>query len=80
MLGDVGINVQQMQDVNLDINPIVQNDNMADDQVPDDDDHMDIDVMENRVTAPRSAPGHCHLRSVGQYGQLAQSYWACCVS
>jgi hypothetical protein len=31
VLGDVGINMQQMQDVNLDINPVALNGNAVED-------------------------------------------------
>lgn len=47
MLGDVGINMQQMQDVNLDINPVALNGNAAEDQGLEVDDQMDIEAMED---------------------------------
>lgn len=49
MLGDVGINVQQMQDINLDINPIVQNNNMAKNMEDEGVVQMEVEEVENWV-------------------------------
>jgi hypothetical protein len=54
VLGDAGINVQLMQEINMEINPDGQNNNMVVDQAPDNDgldnaEQMELDVAENWV-------------------------------
>lgn len=49
VLGDVGINVQQMQDINLDINPIIQNNNMAKNMEDEGVVQMEVEEVENWV-------------------------------
>lgn len=49
VFGDVGISVQQMQDINMDISPLGQNNNLEGDQAVGGDDQMNLDVVENWV-------------------------------
>lgn len=49
VLGDVGINVQQMQDVNMDINPNDQNVAVGEDQALEEGDQMDLNIVEDWV-------------------------------